>query len=130
MGWSLFKPVARTDSALGPALPAGAALRPGPGAEMWEGWVFSFFFEFFVFRASEIPELITLFLILVGGLFFYVRIFGWRVEKMARSGWMSMKREMKNVGPGSEGDQGQTKVGSDQEGLVPLSSQAYSLFKP
>lgn len=81
MGWSRFKPVARTDSASGPALPAGAAPWPGPGAEMWEGW---FLFLFFFFRASETPELITLFLILVGGFYFYLGMFGWKVE-LARS---------------------------------------------
>lgn len=49
MGWSHLKPVARTNLASGPALPAGAAPWPGLGAEMWEGWFLCLFFVFFFF---------------------------------------------------------------------------------
>lgn len=106
MGWSHLKPVARTNLASGPALPAGAAPWPGLGAEMWEGWFLCLFFVFFFFfRASETPELITLFLILVGG-FFYLGTFGWRLEEVARSGWMRMEKGTKDMGLDHDGDQG------------------------
>lgn len=68
---------------------------------------FSFLF-FFFFRASEIPELITLFLILVSS-FFYLGTFEWRVDERGKG--------MKNVGLGYDEDKGQTK---GQVGWVPF----------
>lgn len=61
MGWSRFKPMARTDWASLPAPPAGVApFGLGLGAEMWER-VFFFFFLFsffFVLRDTRINNTI------------------------------------------------------------------------
>lgn len=108
MGWSRFKPVARTDLASGPALPAGAAPCPGPGAEMWEGWfLFRFFFLFFFpcFGDTRINntifDFVWWFLLLSGNV--------WVEGK--RVGQVRVDEHGEDVGLGYDGDQVQTKVG-------------------